>query len=125
DYKGWFGNSEIVDENNPTLSSTSLVNSSSLKMKYFTDLEGSDAICYQMSGRFLSLMIEHLLGEDYKNDELTSFRPHNISAASFKKPLASKVALTSHMLKVSKLLPNTEETLILSSERVNVDDTVD
>ncbi|GKD99079.1 hypothetical protein Tco_1382976 [Tanacetum coccineum] len=35
----------LVDENNPTLSSTSLVNSSLLRMKYFfTDLEGSYAI---------------------------------------------------------------------------------
>ncbi|GKD50867.1 hypothetical protein Tco_1279843, partial [Tanacetum coccineum] len=46
-------------------------------------------------------------------------------AASFKTPLASEVALTSHMLKEAKLLPELEDTLILSSERVNVDDTID
>ncbi|GKF91541.1 hypothetical protein Tco_0275242, partial [Tanacetum coccineum] len=75
-----------------------------------------------MSGRRAE---KHLLGEDYKNDELTSFKPHTISAASFKKPLVSKVTLTSHMLKVAKLLPESEETLILPSGGVNVDDNTD
>ncbi|GJW42857.1 hypothetical protein Tco_0071656 [Tanacetum coccineum] len=75
--------------------------------------------------RFLSLMIEHLLGENYYNDELTSLKTHTILAASFKKPLASEVALSSYMLKVAKLLTESEETLILSSGKVNADDIID
>ncbi|GJX78205.1 hypothetical protein Tco_0325016, partial [Tanacetum coccineum] len=75
--------------------------------------------------RFLSLMIEHLLGENYYNDELTSLKPHTILAASFKKPSASEVDLSSHMLKVAKLLTESEETLILSSGKVNADDITD
>ncbi|GKC31187.1 hypothetical protein Tco_1038481 [Tanacetum coccineum] len=61
-------------------------------------------VCYTM---FLSLMIEHLL------------------AASFKKALAYEVALTSHMLKVAKLSTKLEETLIISSKKVNTDDIAD
>ncbi|GJR98982.1 hypothetical protein Tco_0271156 [Tanacetum coccineum] len=52
-----------------------------------------------------------------------SFQIESKSSASFRKPLASEVALTSHMLKVAKLLPGPEETLILPSGGVNADDT--
>ncbi|GKC14271.1 retrovirus-related pol polyprotein from transposon TNT 1-94 [Tanacetum coccineum] len=43
----------------------------------------------------------------------------------FQKPLASQVALTSHMLKVAKLSQQPEQSLILSSKKVNADDVVD
>ncbi|GKB00385.1 hypothetical protein Tco_0828378 [Tanacetum coccineum] len=79
-------------------------------------------ICYT---RYLSLIIEHLLGNAYKNDKLKTFKLHHISATTFKTPSASNVALTSHMIKMEKLLPKPEESLILSSKRVNSDDTVD
>ncbi|GJR50475.1 hypothetical protein Tco_1400996 [Tanacetum coccineum] len=79
-------------------------------------------ICYT---RYLSLIIENMLGNNYKNDKLKTFKPHQISATSFKKPSASEVPLTSHMLKVSKLSPVPEESLILSSRGVNNDDTAD
>nr|GEZ20605.1 hypothetical protein [Tanacetum cinerariifolium] len=79
-------------------------------------------VCYT---RFLSLMFEKLLGENYINDDLTLLKPYTILAASLKKPMASEVALTSHMLKVAKLLNELEKTLILSSVEVNVDDTAD
>ncbi|GKF39713.1 hypothetical protein Tco_0119774, partial [Tanacetum coccineum] len=75
--------------------------------------------------RFLSLMIENLLGEDYTNNDLTFLKPYTISVASFKKPLAFEVALTSHMLKVAKLLNEPYQTLILSSREVNADDAAD
>ncbi|GKB09286.1 retrovirus-related pol polyprotein from transposon TNT 1-94 [Tanacetum coccineum] len=114
----------LVDENNPTLSSISLVNSSLLKMKYFSPIW---RVLMQYVVKCLGerRVEKHLLGEDYKNDELISFKPHTISVASFKKPLVSKVTLTSHMLKVAKLLPEPEETLILPSGGVNVDDSTD
>nr|GEW86438.1 hypothetical protein [Tanacetum cinerariifolium] len=46
-------------------------------------------------------------------------------SASFQKPLASEVSLTSHMLKVAKLSQDPEPSLIFSSEIVNADDTAD
>ncbi|GJV77117.1 hypothetical protein Tco_1508701 [Tanacetum coccineum] len=67
----------LVNEDKPSLSSTTLVNSSP----------------------FLSLMIEKLMGENYNNNDLTLLKPYTISDASFKKPLASEVALTSHIIK--------------------------
>ncbi|GKD82188.1 hypothetical protein Tco_1349027 [Tanacetum coccineum] len=53
-------------------------------------------ICYT---RYLSLIIEHLLGNAYKNDKLKTFKLHHISSTTFKTPSASEIALTSHMLK--------------------------
>nr|GEU61938.1 retrovirus-related Pol polyprotein from transposon TNT 1-94 [Tanacetum cinerariifolium] len=79
-------------------------------------------ICYI---RVLSMMFEKLLGENYINGSLTFVKPHIISAASFQKPLASEVRLTLHMLKVAKFSQKPEPPLILSSEKVNVDDTAD
>ncbi|GKG20704.1 hypothetical protein Tco_0380505, partial [Tanacetum coccineum] len=73
-------------------------------------------VCYI---RFLSLIIERLLGENYKNGKLTSFKPHHISATSFKTPSASEVALTYHMLKVAQISKEPKETLILPSKGVN------
>ncbi|GJV02983.1 retrovirus-related pol polyprotein from transposon TNT 1-94 [Tanacetum coccineum] len=102
----------FVDENKPSFSSTSLDGKKGREPN----------VCYT---RFLSLMIEHLLGENYQNDELKSLKPHTISTASFKKPLASKVSLTSHMLKMAKILTEPEETLILSSRKVNADEIAD
>ncbi|GKE97120.1 hypothetical protein Tco_1581975 [Tanacetum coccineum] len=75
--------------------------------------------------RFLSLLIEKLLGENYNNDDITLLKPYTISTASFKKPLAYKVALTSHMLKVAKILNESKQSLILPSEEVNADDATD
>ncbi|GJS86644.1 hypothetical protein Tco_0769280 [Tanacetum coccineum] len=75
--------------------------------------------------RFLSLMIEKLLGENYITNDLTLLKPCTILAASFKKPLASEVALTSHMLKVAKLLYEPDQSLIFPSEEVNTNDAAD
>ncbi|GJY12458.1 retrovirus-related pol polyprotein from transposon TNT 1-94 [Tanacetum coccineum] len=49
----------------------------------------------------------------------------NLNLLLFQKPLASEVALTSHMLKVAKLFKEFEQSLILSSEKVNADDGAD
>ncbi|GJW30222.1 hypothetical protein Tco_0047097 [Tanacetum coccineum] len=59
------------------------------------------------------------------NNDLTLVKPHTIIAASFQKPLASEVPLTSHMLKVAKLSEGPEQSLIPPSRDVNVDDTAD
>ncbi|GJW57799.1 hypothetical protein Tco_0104530 [Tanacetum coccineum] len=157
----------LFDKDKPTLSSTELVNSSPLKMKYFSpfwklfmqyivkclsgmqgshdqmnlnqqtiaycliygleiDIRGiifSDLIHKLQNGkkhkesnicytRFLSLFFEKLLGDKYISNDLTLIKPHTITTASFQKPLASDVPLTSRMLKVAKLSEWPEKSLI-------------
>ncbi|GKB21874.1 hypothetical protein Tco_0855797 [Tanacetum coccineum] len=75
--------------------------------------------------RFVSLIFEKLLEENYISNDLTPIKPHTITSASFQKPLASEVALTSHMLKVAKLFQEPEQSLITPSKEVNADDTAD
>ncbi|GJX43038.1 hypothetical protein Tco_0259714 [Tanacetum coccineum] len=76
-------------------------------------------VCYI---RYLSLVIEHLLGEDYLNDNLKLIKPFQITDATFKPFQISEVPLTSHMRKVAKL---TEKPLILPFEEVNAEDSDD
>ncbi|GKE12948.1 hypothetical protein Tco_1416499, partial [Tanacetum coccineum] len=86
----------LFDKDKPTLSAIVLVNPSPLKMK-----------------------------ENYISNDLTLVKPHTITAASFQKPLASEVPLTSHLLKVAKLSEEPEQSLITPSGEVNADDTAD
>ncbi|GJQ90873.1 hypothetical protein Tco_0002012 [Tanacetum coccineum] len=79
-------------------------------------------VCYT---RYISLVLEQLLGENYHDESLTVLKPHHISAASFQTPSASEVSLTSHMLKVAKLSMEPDESLILPSEEVNAEATAD
>ncbi|GKC74228.1 hypothetical protein Tco_1120111 [Tanacetum coccineum] len=79
-------------------------------------------VCYT---RYISLVLEQLLGENYNDESLTVLKPHHISAASFQTPSASEVSLTSHMLKVSKLSKEPDESLILPSEEVSAEATAD
>ncbi|GJR08158.1 hypothetical protein Tco_0790810 [Tanacetum coccineum] len=94
----------LFDKDKPTLSSTDLVNSSPLKMKYFSPIWKLDK---------------------YISNDLNLVKPHTITAASFQKPLASEVPLTSHMLKVAKLFVGPEQSLIPPPGEVNADDTAD
>ncbi|GJS88002.1 retrovirus-related pol polyprotein from transposon TNT 1-94 [Tanacetum coccineum] len=59
------------------------------------------------------------------NNDLTFIKPHTITAASFQKPLASEVPLTSHMLKVDKHYEEPKQSLIPPFGEVNADDTAD
>ncbi|GKD87898.1 hypothetical protein Tco_1359052, partial [Tanacetum coccineum] len=79
-------------------------------------------VCYT---RYISLVLEQLLGENYHDESLTVLKPHHISAASFQTPSASEVSLTSHMLKVAKLSKEPDVSLILPSEEVNAEATAD
>nr|GEX67190.1 hypothetical protein [Tanacetum cinerariifolium] len=161
----------LTGKDKPSLTSTELVNSSPLKVKYFSpiwkifmryivkcqeEMQGSHdqmnlsqqviAYClifgleinlreiilndliYKLQNRkknrelnvcytrFISLVLEQLLGHNYHDESLTVLKPHHISAASFQTPSACEVSLTSHMLKVAKLLKEPEECLILPSE---------
>nr|GEW42848.1 hypothetical protein [Tanacetum cinerariifolium] len=60
-------------------------------------------------------------GVNYINNDLTFVKPHTIIAASFQKPLASEVPLTSYMLKLAKLFEEPEQSLIPPSKEVNAD----
>ncbi|GJR78555.1 hypothetical protein Tco_0149340 [Tanacetum coccineum] len=73
--------------------------------------------------RYLSLIFEHLLGDAYKNDNLKTINPHQITALSFKPSTSSEVPLTSHMLKVAKLSKQPEKYMIHPSGEVNADTT--
>ncbi|GKE61248.1 hypothetical protein Tco_1511615 [Tanacetum coccineum] len=66
-----------------------------------------------------------MLGGNYISNDLSLVKPHTITAASFQKPLASEVPLTSHMIKVVKLSEEPEQSLIPPSGEVNADDTAD
>ncbi|GJY18395.1 hypothetical protein Tco_0389886 [Tanacetum coccineum] len=57
-------------------------------------------ICYV---RYLSIIMEHLLGEDYLNKDLKPMKPYQITDITFKDSSISDVPLTSHMRKVAKL----------------------
>ncbi|GJS82736.1 retrovirus-related pol polyprotein from transposon TNT 1-94 [Tanacetum coccineum] len=72
-------------------------------------------ICYT---RYLSLVMEHLMGKDYVNNYLTPTKSFQITSATFKKPTSSEVPLTSHMHKVAKL---DEEPQVTPSEGTNIE----
>nr|GEU89565.1 hypothetical protein [Tanacetum cinerariifolium] len=77
-------------------------------------------------GRVPQGVVKYLVERDaYKNDKLKTFKPYQISATSFKTPYASEFPLTSHMMKVAKLLPKPQETLILPFGGVNAKNTAD
>ncbi|GJW04355.1 hypothetical protein Tco_1563211 [Tanacetum coccineum] len=63
--------------------------------------------------------------KDYKNDKLKTFKPHHISATSFKIPFENEVAMIPHMMQVAKNLPVLEKTLILPSKEVNTGNSAD
>ncbi|GJW14823.1 retrovirus-related pol polyprotein from transposon TNT 1-94 [Tanacetum coccineum] len=172
----------LVDEDHPSISSSALINSSLVKVKYFSltwkvlmqyiikclggmqgshdqlnvnqqtiayclywginidiadilfsdliahlHLEGSKNqrkpnVCYT---RYLSLIMEHLLPNNYKNDTLLSMKPYNLTAITFKPTWKNETALTSHMCKVADLSPEPIQSLIPPSGEVNADDTAD
>ncbi|GKA88509.1 hypothetical protein Tco_0810273 [Tanacetum coccineum] len=96
---------------------------SDLVTKLTTRKKGRDQnICYT---RYSSLIIEHLLGEAYINENLNTIKPYHITSSTFKPSTASEVPLTSYMQKVAKLSEQTEKPLILPSKEVNTDTTID
>ncbi|GJS60647.1 hypothetical protein Tco_0655431 [Tanacetum coccineum] len=119
----------LVDKDHPSLSSSDLINS---YCKHFvSDLyaqlhpEGSKDqrkpnVCYT---RYLSLIMEQLLQDNYKNDKLLSLKPYHITSITFKPTWKNETALTSHMCKVVDLSPEPIQSLIPPSGEVNADDT--
>ncbi|GJX21858.1 hypothetical protein Tco_0226303 [Tanacetum coccineum] len=137
----------LVDENDLSTSSKDLINKSPVKVKYFTPTwRGLDIglanilysdltaklinkdkktrginICY---ARFISLIIEHMLGKSYKNKNLKPFLAHQITASSYGTPSENEVPMTSHMYNIVGL-PRPNESLIPSPQKVNDDESFD
>ncbi|GJW58239.1 retrovirus-related pol polyprotein from transposon TNT 1-94 [Tanacetum coccineum] len=119
----------LVNEDHPSLSSSDLINSSPVKVKCFSSTwkrvakdQRKQNVYY---ARYLSLIMENLLQDNYKNDKLLSLKPYHIIAISFKPTWKKKTALTSHICKVADLLPEPIQSLIPPSGEVNGDDTAD
>ncbi|GJZ33970.1 hypothetical protein Tco_0579406 [Tanacetum coccineum] len=84
--------------------------------------ERKSNICYTI---YLSLIIEHLLGDAYLNENLKTLKPHHITTSSFKPTFKNEVSLMAHVCKVANISPEPIKYLIHSSEDVNTDDTAD
>ncbi|GJZ11055.1 hypothetical protein Tco_0545814 [Tanacetum coccineum] len=68
--------------------------------------------------RYLSLVMEHLLGKDYVNKDLFAINSYQITGATFKQSSIFEVPLTSYMHKIAKL---DEEPLITPFEEANIE----
>ncbi|GKA81717.1 retrovirus-related pol polyprotein from transposon TNT 1-94 [Tanacetum coccineum] len=142
----------LFDETKPSLTSFDLINSSPVKIKYFTPVWKvlmqyivkclgilfSDLIaqlhpetskhkrklniCYT---RYLSLVMERLMKENYKNDKLLSLKPYKITFVTLRTPLENETPLTAHMCNVAEISPQPLQSLIPPSEEVNADDSAD
>ncbi|GJX54687.1 retrovirus-related pol polyprotein from transposon TNT 1-94 [Tanacetum coccineum] len=110
----------LVDEDHPSLSSSDLINSSPVK-RVAKD-QRKQNVYY---ARYLSLIMEHLLQDNYKNDKLLSLKPYHIIAITFKPTWKKKTTLTSHICKVADLLLEPIQSLIPPSGEVNGDDSAD
>ncbi|GJU08721.1 uncharacterized mitochondrial protein-like protein [Tanacetum coccineum] len=111
----------LIDENDTSLSSSDLINSSLLH-PVTGKKERKSNICYT---RFMSLIMEHLLGEAYINENLKTLKPYHIITSSFKPTLENEVALIAHMCKVANLSPEPIKSLIPPSREVNANDSTD
>ncbi|GJZ29307.1 retrovirus-related pol polyprotein from transposon TNT 1-94 [Tanacetum coccineum] len=75
--------------------------------------------------RYLSLIIEHLMRDNYHNSKLKPMKPHQITSSTFKAFSIYEVPLTAYMRKVAKLPEIPGQSLILPFEEVNAKDTGD
>ncbi|GJX52599.1 retrovirus-related pol polyprotein from transposon TNT 1-94, partial [Tanacetum coccineum] len=89
-----------------------------------TDLQITDIFTRPLAEPSFTRLVAEL-GENYINDAFTFVKLYTISATSFQTPLASKIPLTSHMLKVAKLFQKPEQSLIPPFREVNADDLAD
>ncbi|GKC24340.1 hypothetical protein Tco_1026490, partial [Tanacetum coccineum] len=56
-------------------------------------------ICYT---RYLSLVMEHMMKENYKNYKLLSLKPYKITSVTLRTPLENETLLTAHMCNKAK-----------------------
>ncbi|GKB32049.1 retrovirus-related pol polyprotein from transposon TNT 1-94 [Tanacetum coccineum] len=106
----------LIEENN------TLISSSDLFYLVTGKHERKSNICYT---RYLSLIMDYLLGDAYINENLKTLKPHHITASSFKPTLENEVHLIAHMCKVANLSPAPIKSLLHPSKDVNTDDTTD
>ncbi|GJU39366.1 hypothetical protein Tco_1192323, partial [Tanacetum coccineum] len=107
----------LIDENDTSLQSSDLIKSS---------LGSHDQLnANQQTIIFLSMIMEHLLGEAYINENLKTLKPHHIIASTFKPTLENEVLLMAHMCTVANLSPEPIKSLIPPSGEVNADDSAD
>ncbi|GJW25711.1 hypothetical protein Tco_0039522, partial [Tanacetum coccineum] len=79
-------------------------------------------ICYT---RYLSLVMEHMMKENYKNDKLLSLKPYKITVVTLITPLKNETPLTAHMCNVAEISPQPLQSLIPPYGEVNADDSAD
>nr|GEY53784.1 retrovirus-related Pol polyprotein from transposon TNT 1-94 [Tanacetum cinerariifolium] len=103
----------------------SAMNTITFTLSSLDKLYPSTLMSFHLRKRYLSLIIEHLLGDAYINENLKTIKPHHITASTFKPSITSEVSLTSYMRKVTKLSEQPEKPLILPSKEVNTDTTTD
>nr|GEW04314.1 hypothetical protein [Tanacetum cinerariifolium] len=77
---------------------------------------------YVVAAGYLSLIMEHMLRDQYKNDKLLTLKPYKITAAILKPSVEGEAPLTAHMCNVAGIIPQRLQTLNPSSERVNADE---
>ncbi|GJV06485.1 hypothetical protein Tco_1344141 [Tanacetum coccineum] len=69
--------------------------------------------------------MEHLMGDQYKNDKLLTLKPYKITAATLKPSIKGEVPLTAHLCNVAGIIPQPLQNLNPSSKRVNADESAD
>ncbi|GJW06292.1 hypothetical protein Tco_1568715 [Tanacetum coccineum] len=108
----------LFDETKPSLTSFDLINSSPLHPETGKH-ERKPNIFYT---RYLSLVMEHLIKENYKNDKLLSLKPYKITFVTLRTPLENETPLNAHMCNVAEISPHPLQSLIPPFGEVNVDD---
>nr|GEV54943.1 retrovirus-related Pol polyprotein from transposon TNT 1-94 [Tanacetum cinerariifolium] len=132
----------LTDKDKPSLTSTELVDSSPLKVKYYSPIwkifmpyivkclggmRGSHDhmnLSQQTIAYCLTFGLEINIGEIIFND-LIQMLQNRKKNKELNTPSASKVSLTSHMMKVAKLSKEPEESLILPFVEVNAEESAD
>ncbi|GJW60181.1 hypothetical protein Tco_0109516 [Tanacetum coccineum] len=115
----------LFDEKHPHLLSTDLINSSPVRINLHPTSGKPEPKTNISYTRYLSLIMEHLLEDKYKNDDLLSLKPHNTTTTTFKPTLENEVALIAHMCKVVALSPYPIKSLLPPSREVNANDIAD
>nr|GEZ91965.1 hypothetical protein [Tanacetum cinerariifolium] len=111
----------LTDENDTSLSSSDLINSFVLHLVTGKKEKKSNICCT----RYLPMIMEHLLGETYINENLKTLKPHHITASTFKPTLKNEVPLMAYMCKVVNLSSEPIKCLIPPSGEVNANDLAD
>ncbi|GJW82260.1 retrovirus-related pol polyprotein from transposon TNT 1-94 [Tanacetum coccineum] len=104
----------LYDEDDPSLSSTNLIKSSPIKVKYFSSIW--KGLNIDIAKILFSDLITHLHPEGTKKERKPNPLPFTWE---------NEIPLTSHMCKVDDLSPEPIQTMIPSSKNMNVADIAD